>query len=392
MPVECVLSPWCISWLARSFTAGQGRKFYPVARCKSGNTRSAATWFVRAGLFFLLIPLVAAQRSSVENSKVQKSEEPSAVEVQLASELDPLRDCLARSDRKCAMQAFSMLRDPKLNDDPQYLDLSAQVLSLENKEPEALGAVDRAIRMEPTRASYVMTKGKILQRSHDQVNAIQFFLQAAQLRPGWVEPVYSIGMSFFILGNEEKDNEYYDRGARHFKAALELDPGCHKAEFMLGVVEALEDHIEKGKEHFEKALKMSPQSSYYHLEYGVLLNRMGDSDGALREMKVAETLDRSNAMAYFNLGRLEARLENYSKAKPQLETAVQLDPNLSVAYYWLVQVYYRLGLSELSEATYKKFELAKARERQDEADPVEAAISHSDLDAGGSSPVQDSHK
>jgi tetratricopeptide (TPR) repeat protein len=303
-----------------------------------------------------------------------------------------LRDCLARSDRRCAMQAFSRLRDPKLKGDPQYLDLSAQVLSLENKEPEALGAVDRAIRMEPTRASYVMTKGKIFQRSHDQVNAIQFFLQAAQLRPGWVEPVYSIGMSFFILGNEEKDNEYYDRGTRHFKAALELDPSCDKAEFMLGVVEALEDHLEKGKEHFEKALKMSPQSAYYHLEYGVLLNRMGDRDGALREMRMAETLDHSNAMAYFNLGRLEARLENYSKAKAQLETAVQLDPNLSVAYYWLVQVYYRLGLSELSETTYKKFELAKAREQQDEADPVEAAISHSNLDTGGSLPEQDSRK
>jgi tetratricopeptide (TPR) repeat protein len=161
---------------------------------------------------------------------------------------------------------------------------------------------------------------------------------------------------------------------------------------MLGVVEALEDHLEKGKEDFEKALKMSPQSAYYHLEYGVLLNRMGDSDGALREMRIAETLDHSNAMAYFNLGRLEARLENYSKAKPQLETAVQLDPNLSVAYYWLVQVYYRLGLSELSEATYKKFELAKTRERQDEADPVDAALSHSDPDTGGSLPEQDSRK
>jgi tetratricopeptide (TPR) repeat protein len=398
MLVECVLHSWYIARPARSCTAGQVRESDPVARCKSAHPRSAATWlpqsFVCAGLFFLLIPLVAAQRSSVENSKVQKSipEEPSAVEVQLAPELDPLRDCLARSDRKCAMEAFSKLRDPKLNDDPQYLDLSAQLMSLENKEPGALAAIDRAIRMEPTRASYVMTKGKIFQRAHDQAKAIQFFLQAAQLRPGWIEPVYSLGMSFFIVGNEEKDNEYYDRGARHFKAALELDPNCHKAEFMLGVVEALEEHHEKGKEHFEKALKMSPQNAYYHLEYGVLLNRTGDSDGALREMRLAEALDHSNTMTYFNLGRLETRLENYSEARRQLETAVQLDPNLSVAYYWLGRVYHRLGLSELSQAAYKNFELAKAREQQEEADPIEAALSQSDLATRDSLPEQDSRK
>ena len=402
MIFECVLRPRYLSRSARSCTAGQVRRSAPVAGCNSDHSGSAATWlpqsFVCAGLLFLLLlipQLAAAQRSSGENSKVQKatSEEPSAVKVQPASELDSLRNCLARSDRKCAIEEFSRLHDRKLND-PQYLDLSAQVMSLENKEPEALDAIDRAIRMEPTRASYVMTKGKIFQRSHDQANAIQFFLQAAHLRPGWIEPVYSIGMSFFILGNEEKDNEYYDRGAKHFKAALELDPSCHKAEFMLGVVEALENHLERGKEHFEKTLKMSPQNAYYHLEYGVLLNRMGDNEGALREMRLAETLDHFNAMAYFNLGRMEARLENYSKAKAQLETAVKLDSNLSVAYYWLVQVYRRLGLPELSQAAYKQFELAKAREQQEGTDPVEAALSHSDsdLDNRDSLPKQDSRK
>ena len=84
-------------------------------------------------------------------------------------------------------------------------------------------------------------------------------------------------MSFFILGNEENNVEYYDRGARHFKAALEVDPNCHRAEFMLGVIEAVEDHLEKGKEHIENALRMSPQNAYYHLHYGILLNQMGDS-------------------------------------------------------------------------------------------------------------------
>jgi tetratricopeptide (TPR) repeat protein len=381
-PMICA-EPYNLQYInpTRLCTAGRVRKLGPIPLCRSGYLRFAATLCTCAGLLLFIIPLVAAQRSGADASKDPKStrRELSSIEVQLAAELDPLRNCLARSDSKCAMGAFSKLRDPKLNDDPEYLDLSAQVMSLEHKDSEALVAIDRAIRMEPTRASYFLTKGKIVQRSHDQVNAIQYFLQAAQLQPGWVEPIYSIGMSFFILGNEEKDNQYYDRGARHFKTALELDPGCHKAEFMLGLIEALEDHLKEGEEHVKKALKMSPHNPYYHLQLGVILNRMGDSDGAMREIRLAETLDHSNPLAYFNLGRLESQLQNYSEARKQLETTVQLDPNLSVAYYWLGRVYSHLGLSELSQAAYKNFELAKSREQQEEADPVEAALSRSDL-------------
>jgi tetratricopeptide (TPR) repeat protein len=314
-------------------------------------------------------------------STSEAAEERSNVAAHLASELGPLRNCLAQADRKCAIEAFSKVQHPKFKDNPEYLDLSAQVMGLEHKQAEALAAINRAIQMEPTRAPHLMTKGQIYQRSHDQIHAIQSFLEAAKLQPGWVEPAYSLGMSFFILGNEENDVEYYDRAARHFKAALEVDPNFHKAEFMLGVIDAVEDHLEKGKEHLENALRMSPENAYYHLHYGILLNQMGDSEGALREMERAEALDHSNPMTYFNLGLLESRLGNYTDARKRLETAVQLNSNLSSAYYCLGGVYRHLGLSDLSQAAYLNFQRTKAREQQEEADPVEAALSPSDLHA-----------
>jgi tetratricopeptide (TPR) repeat protein len=315
-----------------------------------------------------------------------EKEERSAVGARFASELGPLKNCLERADRKCAIEAYSTLQDAKFKDDPEYLDLSAQVMSLERKNTEALAAIDRAIKMEPMRADYLMTQGQIFQRSHDQIDAIQSFLQAAKLQPEWAEPAYSLGMCFFILGNEDNNIEYYDRGARHFKLALELDPNYHKAEFMLGIIEALEDRLDKGKEHIERALRMSPRNAYYHLHYGILLNHMGDSQGALREMKLAEALDHSNPLTYLNLGLVEARLENYAEARKRLETAVRLDSNLSSAYYSLGGVYRHLGLTELSKAAYEKFQLAKGREQQEEADPVEAALSPSDLHTRDSSP------
>lgn len=178
-----------------------------------------------------------------------------------------------------------------------------------------------------------------------------------------------------LLGNEENNTEYYDRGARHFRVALELDPNCHKAEFMLGVVDAMENHLDKAKEHFETAMKMSPQNPYYVIHYGILLKELGDVDGALREMESAETLDHSNPLTYLNLGLLESQLQKYGEARNQLETAVQLDSNLAAAYYGLGGVYHHLGLADLSRSAYQQFERAKALEQQEQTDPVEAAFS-----------------
>ena len=352
-------------------------------------TGGALFRFIFVDLLVLLVPLwVFAQSSPIESSGVPEptQETRSTVSPQASSELSSLRDCLARADRKCAIEAFSRLQNYKFKDDAQYLELSAQVLSLEHNEAEALAAIDRAIQMDPKQASHLVIRGRIFQKSHDQFHAIESLLQAAQLRPGWIEPVYSLGMSFFILGNEEDNNEYYDRAALHFNAALKLEPNSHKAEFMLGVVEAIEDHLDKGKAHFENALKMDPQNSYYHLEYGILLARLGDDNGGLREMTLAGTLDRTNPMIYYNIGRLEARHGKYAEARKQLETAVQLNSNLSAAYYSLGGVYNHLGLTELSQAAYKEFQLAKARGQQEETDPVEAALSRSDLDARDMAP------
>ena len=334
------------------------------------------------------VPMTGTAGADASSSDLsgEAKQGPSAVGAHFASELDPLKNCLARADRKCAIEASSKLQEAEFKDDPEYLDLSAQVMSLESKNVEALAAVDRAIKMEPTRANHLMTQGQIYQRSHDQIDAIQSFLQAAKLQPEWVEPAYSLGMSFFILGNEDDNVEYYDRGARHFQLAIELDPNSHKAEFMLGIIEALEDHPEKSKEHIEHALRMSPQNAYYHLHYGILLNHTGDGEGALREMKIAEALDHSNPLTYLNLGLVEVRLQNYTEARKRLETAVRLNPNLSSAYYNLGGVYRHLGLTELSKAAYEKFQVAKGREQQEEVDPVEAALSPSDFRTRDSSP------
>ncbi|HEX5482527.1 MAG TPA: tetratricopeptide repeat protein [Terriglobia bacterium] len=285
-----------------------------------------------------------------------------------------LSQCVKSSDAQCAAEALSQIHDEKLERDPGFLDLKARALNLLHKRKAALEAIQSAIKIDPKTASYFLTKGQIQQRAGDQPGAIRSFLQAEQLRPGFADPVYYLGMSFFLLGNDNNDNAYYNRAARHFKAALSLNPRDDKAEFMLGVVNVVEFKLSEAQKDFERALKLSPKNPYYHLHYGVLLSRIGDRSGALREMKIAEKLDPSYARTHFHLGDLDAQMGSFREAQKQLEAAVRLDPHLSAAYYSLGSVYHHLGLTEKSRKAYEEFQKAKAQERQNEGDPVEASV------------------
>ncbi len=288
-------------------------------------------------------------------------------------ELRQLSQCVERSDRLCAASALKAIQDKNLQNNSDYLNLKAQALNLLHKRAEALAAIQRAIQIQPHRADYFITEGQIYQRMDRQIAAIKSFLHAEQLQPGLAAPIYDLGMSFFLLGNDNNDNQYYDRAARHFKTALELDPKNDRAEFMLGIVDVVEFKLDQAKKEFEEALRMSPQNPYYHLHYGILLSRLGDHTGARREMQTAEKLDPSYARTYFNLGNLDAEIGDYPEAREQLEAAVRLDPSLSSAYYSLGRVYHHLGLAAKSQAAFLKFQKMKSQERQEQSDPVETS-------------------
>lgn len=290
-----------------------------------------------------------------------------------SNRVEKLRRCVEREDVHCTAETLNLMSSASLEDNADELNLKAKALNLLHKNQQALATIQKAIKDDPHQAAYFITEGRIYQRLGNQVAAMKSFLQAEQLQPGTAPPVYYIGMCFFILGNDNNDNQYYNRAARHFRTALELDPHDDRAEFMLGVVSAVEFKLNEAKSDLEKALKMKPSNAYYHLHYGLVLSRLGDFAGGRREMKTAEKLDPSYARTHFHLGELDSQMGNYSEAREELETAVRLEPQFSSAYYTLGSVYHHLGLNAKSREAFQKFQEAKSHGEQNE-DPVESSI------------------
>jgi len=230
----------------------------------------------------------------------------------------------------------------------------------------------------PARASSAKTaqqwmmEGQKAQKAGDQMEAVYDFLNAQRLDPTSPEPLYAEGMSFFLIGWDKNETSYYDRAARHFKAALELDPKYDRAAFMMAMMEVVHYRLEGAEPYFQRAIGLSPGNAYYHLYYGTLLERMDKHGAALDEMRLAEKLDPTYVQAYLTLGQLYAQKRQYQEARSQLERAVQLDSKRAEPYYTLGSVYHHLGMDAESQSSYRTFQQLKSA--QPKPDPLAKAI------------------
>ena len=213
-----------------------------------------------------------------------------------------------------------------------------------------------------------MAEGLRAQKAGKQVEAIGDFLNAQRLDPSSPDPLYSLGMSFFLIGWYKNETSFYDRADRNFRAALELDPKYDRAMFMVGTVEVLHNRLKEAGPYVQKAIDLNPQNPYYHLHYGILLGRMGEYDEAVAQMLLAEKLLPVYPQAYLSLGQCYAQMRKYQEARRQLERAVQLDPKLATAYFTLGGVYHHLSMNSESQSAYKTFQEQMAT--QPKADAV----------------------
>lgn len=279
---------------------------------------------------------------------------------------DELSRCIEKRDQACVT---SLLASVPADASPEYLAIAARGYMFLHRNEEAVKAVDRALASRPEDFGLLMERGWLCQRSGDQPSAIHSFLLAAKARPNSPEVFYEIGMSFFFAHE-------YERAAKHFSRSLQLDTANDRAEFMLGVVAIWNEQLNQAEPHFRKAIDLRPNSADYLLHYGVLLAKLNRNDSAAAEMLKAEKIDPTNPLTHLNLGRLYRTEGKLAQAKSELENAVRLRPNLSSAAYQLATVYRQLGDQAKSRETLEQFQKLNAVEKDQEEDPIDAAVSH----------------
>ncbi len=75
------------------------------------------------------------------------------------------------------------------------------------------------------------------------------------------------------------------------------------------------------------ALQKNPKSAFWHNQAGVAYDVLGDFDNAVKEIKLASTLDPSNPIDDYTLYALYKRKSMHSEQRQVLLDALEKDPN-----------------------------------------------------------------
>jgi tetratricopeptide (TPR) repeat protein len=105
---------------------------------------------------------------------------------------------------------------------------------------------------------------------------------------------------------------------------------------------------------FTKKLEESPNNANYNANMGVILQKQGKLDDALKYYKIAEKIDSNNITTRINTGTLYQQKGDYNMAIQAYNSVLIVEPNNINANLYRAQCYELLGENKVAQDGFKK--------------------------------------
>ena len=156
--------------------------------------------------------------------------------------------------------------------------------------------------------------------------AIKHFKKAIDLNPGFAAAVNNLGTVYLDIGD-------YDAAIANFKMVIEdlLYATPHFAYYNLGRAYVMKKEYALAEENFLKAIEVEPRFVEPLIELGRLYMVLGRISEALAALVSAVDQSPELARAHFFLAEVQRMTGNYAKALQAYDKVVELLPNSSLA-------------------------------------------------------------
>ena len=124
--------------------------------------------------------------------------------------------------------------------------------------------------------------------------AEKHFRKALQYDPGHAEAHHDLGILLYGAGK-------LDEALGHYLETVRLDPDHASAHNSLGLAYARKARWQDAIRHYEESLRIAPEFPDTHLNLGTALSRVGRLDEAIEELRESIRLDASSAGANYEL-------------------------------------------------------------------------------------------
>ncbi len=212
----------------------------------------------------------------------------------------------------------------------------------------ALESYEQVLEINPFYVKALIGKGKVLKLQSDSDDALSNFEKAVRIDPMSHEARYWLGITL-------KDRGKLDAALEELDHALSLKSGMIRARRIKAQI-----LIELGK--FGEAVAIldeltlqQPARSDLLLELGQALELDERPDESLAAYRKAAAIDSNSFMAHNNIGSLLDRLGKTAEAERELRTALELNDQFPHAYYNLGNLLLREGRKEEARRAFTKF-------------------------------------
>ena len=224
--------------------------------------------------------------------------------------------------------------------EPVRVDLTIGRVLLEARRYDAaISHLRKALADDPSQTSIRSLLVLAYYQKGDKARARKMLTEVRPGMPGYEEAVLMLAR----LAHDEKD---WAGSEKVLRRAIAEAVGERKIVFYVALASLYRDRgaVAKGSAVFEEALRELPDEPKVRFEYGLFLERAGDTDAALVKMREVLAVDPHNPYALNFVGYTWAdRGERLDEARAFIEEAVELRPEDGFIRDSLGWVYYRLG-------------------------------------------------
>ncbi len=182
-------------------------------------------------------------------------------------------------------------------------------------------------------------KGRHCSNQRNQASllrALECFEQATREDPGFALGYAGLADAYALLGDYgvQPPEEVMPKAKAAALRALELDDTLADAHTSLGFVCSLfEWDWSAGERHYRRALELNPGHALAHFWYASdLLTPLGRMDEAFRELREAQLLDPLSAIIGVTLGGNYMMLGRHDEARREYEKVLEFDPHFAKAH------------------------------------------------------------
>jgi TolB-like protein/DNA-binding winged helix-turn-helix (wHTH) protein/Tfp pilus assembly protein PilF len=196
------------------------------------------------------------------------------------------------------------------------------------------------------------------------LEAIDHFLRAIQIDPGYPEPYAGLADTYALLGSlggaSISRRDAMNNVRSNARKALELDPAMAEAHTSLAFVLMHYDwDFAAAEREFLRAIDLNPNYGTAHQWHAINLAATGRVEAALAELRRAQELDPLSLIISADIGELLGGARRYQEATAQLQSTLQMDPNFLPAQLDLATVFnYQQKYAAAADHARKALELA----------------------------------